>query len=72
MDKSNLFTARGRLLISVMEKPGITVSELSKELFLTRRSVWGMIGELRSVGYLIVRKAGKAHHYSLSEHGLTE
>lgn len=72
MTKPNLFTARGRLLIQVVDKPGTTVKELSKDLFLTKRSVWGMIGELRDAGYLAVRKKGRTHHYTVSSFGLAK
>lgn len=67
-----LFTARGRLLIKVMEQPRITTKELGDSLFLTRRTVWGAIGELRRLGYLAVSKEGRAHRYSISSFGLAE
>ncbi len=67
-----LFTARGRLLIRVIEKPGITVVELSRDLFLTPRTIWGMIGDLRQAGYLMIKKDGRTHHYTVSAFGLAE
>ncbi|KKL14858.1 hypothetical protein LCGC14_2511470 [marine sediment metagenome] len=74
-----LFTARGRLLIQVTKKPGTTIKELSKDLFLTKRSVWGIVGELRSIGYLTVTTGelilgsdGRTHHYFISSFGLAE
>jgi len=71
-DKLGLFTSRGRLLIQVIKSPGITTRELAKDLFLTRRSVWGSIGELRHMGYLLVKREGRKHHYSISQFGLSE
>ncbi len=68
----SLFTAKGQLLIRIVERPGVTVRELAEDRFLTRRSVWGMIGELRKAGYLMVRKDGTVHHYNISAFGLTE
>lgn len=68
----NLFTSRGQLLISIMNRPGVTIKELATELFLTRRTVWGMIGGLRRKGYLVIRKEGRAHHYHISAYGLSE
>lgn len=74
-----LFTARGRLLIEVTNKPGTTVKELAKVLFLTKRSVWGIVGELRGMGYLtaatgelILGSDRRTHHYFISSFGLAE
>ena len=69
---SELFTTSGRLLIQIIENPDTTIKDLSKDLFLTRRTIWGIIGELRKMGYLIIRKQGKTHHYTISAFGLAE
>lgn len=67
-----LFTARGRLLIKVLDKPGITIKELAERLFLTRRSIWGCVGELRSADYLIAVKKGRMHRYYITDRALDE
>ena len=67
-----LFTSRGQVLICILQKPGITIKDLSISRFLTRRTVWGIIGELRGLGYLVIKKEGKEHHYSVSLFGLSE
>ncbi len=73
MNKSSgLFSARGRLLIEVVDKPGIIVSALAGNLFLTKRTVWGIVGELRAMGYLLVTAKGRVHHYYVSDLALTE
>jgi len=33
---------------------------------LTRRTVWGLIGDLRRAGTLHVRKQGRRHHYTVN------
>ncbi len=33
---------------------------------LTRRTVWGLIGDLRRAGMLQVRKQGRRHHYTVN------
>ena len=76
MDEPGLFTARGRLLIYVMKNPGTTIQSLSRDLFLTRRTIWGVVGELRRAEYLRIekvgRKLGRKHCYFVSERGLSE
>ena len=75
MSSEELFTARGRLLIEVMDKPGIIINALASNLYLTKRTVWGIVGELRSMGYLGVKTAKgdrRTHHYYVSSLGLAE
>ena len=75
MNKLDLFSSKGRLLIQVAKKPGTTILELAENLFVTKRTVYGMVGELRSIGYLVVKKGrpdGRAHHYYVSSCGLAE
>ena len=74
-----LFTARGRLLIQVIKKPGTTIRELAENLFVTKRTVYGMVGELRAIGYLeittgelIMDSDGRTHHYYISSLGMAE
>lgn len=35
-------------------------------MVLTRRTVWGLIGDLRQAGILHVRKLGRRHHYTVN------
>lgn len=79
MSRFGLFTPMGRLLVMVVEKPGITAKELASNLFLTKRSVYGMTGKLRGVGYLevttgelILGSGRPTHHYFVSSFGLAE
>lgn len=50
-----LFTARGRLLIYVIEHPGATVKELMAGLFLSDRSIYDIVSALKRAGYLMAR-----------------
>lgn len=72
MAKAGIFTAMGRVLIRITEQPGITINELTEDLFLTKRTIWELIGELRSMGYLTIRKEGRRHHYYVSAFGSSE
>ena len=70
MDNTELFTSRGRLLLKVKANPGITVKALAEIMFLTRRSIWGMVGGLRRAGYLTAVSKGKTNHYYVKDYGL--
>ena len=72
MVNKELFTSRGRLLLKVKANPGITIKGLAEVLFLTRRSVWGIVGELRHAGYLTIVKKGKTHHYYVTGYALED
>lgn len=74
-DESGLFTAKGRLLLEIIETPGTTIAELAKSCFLTKRSIWGYIDMLRRMKYIVVRtvkRDRRTHHYYVSSLGLTE
>ena len=38
-------------------------------MVLTRRTIWGLIGDLRRAGMLRVRKQGRRHHYAVDLDG---
>ena len=72
MNELGLFTSRGKLVIEVIKRPGSSIRELSDRLFLTRRSVWGLVGELRKLGFIIATRQGRKHHYYVSSAGIDE
>ncbi len=54
------------MLFCIAANQDCTISDLSESLFLTRRTVWGIVGDLRRPGMLNVRKNGRRHHYSVN------
>jgi hypothetical protein len=46
--------------------PGTTIKDLADAFFLTRRTIWGLVGDLRRAGTLRVRKEGRRHHYTVN------
>ncbi len=58
-----LVSSHGTALFYIAVNPGCTVHEMADQLCLTRRTLWGLIGDLRREGMLIIRKDGKEHHY---------
>ncbi len=59
-------SSHGTVLFYIATDPDCTIRDLSESLFLTRRTVWGIIGDLRRAGMLHVRKNGRRHHYSVN------
>jgi predicted transcriptional regulator len=61
-----LVSSHGAILFYVAVNPDCTIKEIAAAMSLTRRTVWGVIGDLRRAGMLDVRKEGRRHHYSVN------
>jgi len=61
-----IVTSHGAILFYVALNPDCTIRDIADAMSLTRRTVWGIIGDLRRVGMLHVRKNGRRHHYTVN------
>jgi predicted transcriptional regulator len=59
-----LLSSHGTVFFYVATHPDCTIKEMTEALFLTRRTIWGLVGDLRKAGMVDVRKSGRRHHYS--------
>ncbi len=59
-------SSHGNVLFCIAANQDCTIHDLSESLFLTRRTVWGIVGDLRRAGMLHIRKNGRRHHYSVN------
>lgn len=59
-------SSHGSVLFHIAANPECTIKEIADAMVLTRRSVWGVIGDLRRAGMLRVRKDGRRHHYTVN------
>jgi DNA-binding transcriptional ArsR family regulator len=59
-------SSHGSVLFYVAVNPDCTITEIADAMALTRRTVWGLIGDLRRAGMLHVRKDGRRHHYAVN------
>ncbi len=59
-------SSHGTVLFCIAANQGCTIHDLSETLFLTRRTVWGIVGDLRRAGMLHIRKNGRRHHYAVN------
>ena len=61
-----LVSSHGAILFYVAVNPECTIREIAEAMSLTRRTVWGVIGDLRRAGMLHIRKEGRRHHYTVN------
>lgn len=64
-----LVSSHGSILFYIAAHPDCTVDEIMDGMSLTRRTVWGIVGDLRRAGMLTVRRNGRHHHYSVDLDG---
>jgi len=60
-----LVSSHGTILFYIAVSPDCTINEIADAMSLTRRTVWGVVGDLRRAGMLRVRKEGRRHHYTV-------
>jgi predicted transcriptional regulator len=61
-----LVSSHGSIVFYIAVNPGCTIGEIADAMSLTRRTVWGVIGDLRRAEMLHVRKEGRRHHYTVN------
>lgn len=61
-----LVSSHGAILFYIAVSPDCTINQIADAMSLTRRTVWGVIGDLRRAGMLRVRKEGRRHHYTVN------
>ena len=59
-------SSHGSVLFHIAANPGCTIREIAESMVLTRRSIWGTIGDLRRGDMLQIRKNGRQHHYTVN------
>jgi DNA-binding transcriptional ArsR family regulator len=59
-------SAHGSVLVYITVHPDCTIRELTEALFLTPRTIWGLIGDLRRAGMLDARREQRANHYTVN------
>ena len=61
-----LVSSHGAILFYVAVNPECTIKEIAEAMSLTRRTVGGVIGDLRRAGMLHIRKEGRRHHCTVN------
>ncbi|OGY28185.1 MAG: hypothetical protein A2Z42_04785 [Candidatus Woykebacteria bacterium RBG_19FT_COMBO_43_10] len=68
-DEWYLVSSHGAILMYIAVHRDCTIKEIAEEMGRTRRTVWGIIGDLKRAGSLHVRKEGRRHHYTVNLDG---
>ena len=66
LDNWYCVSAHGNVLVYVSLHADCTIRELTEALFLTPRTVWGLVGDLRRAGMLHIRRDGRENHYTVN------
>lgn len=61
-----LVSSHGAILYYIAVVPDCTINQIADAMSLTRRTVWGVIGDLRRANMLLIRKEGRTNHYEVN------
>jgi hypothetical protein len=61
-----LVSSHGSILFYIAVHPECTIRQISEDMALTQRTIWGVIGDLRRANMLHVRRDGRRHHYRIN------
>jgi DNA-binding MarR family transcriptional regulator len=64
-----LVSSHGSVIFYIALHPDCTIDDIAESHSLTQRTVWGIIGDLRRAGMLVVRREGRRHHYTVDPTG---
>jgi hypothetical protein len=56
-------SSHGTVLMHIAANPHTTIKEIADALCITKRAVWGTVGDLRRGGQIRVVRIGRSHHY---------
>lgn len=61
-----IWSSHGTVLFYIAIHPHSTIASIAEGLCLTQRTIWGVVGDLRRAGMLVVAREGRRHHYSVN------
>jgi hypothetical protein len=61
-----LVSSHGSVLFYIAVHPDCTIRQISDDMALTQRTIWGVIGDLRRADMLHIRRDGRRHHYRIN------
>lgn len=64
-----LVSSHGSVLFFIAANPDCRISDIADGMSLTQRTVWGIVGDLRRAGMLLVQRSGRQHHYRVDPEG---
>jgi len=64
--KDEIFNPRGKALVHIAANPNCTIPDLADALYLTKRTIWGIIGDLKRAGMIHILREGRCHRYTVN------
>ena len=62
-----LLNAQGRVLAFIANHPECGIRDIANGMFLTRHTVWGVIGRLRRARLIRTTREGREHRYAVPD-----
>ncbi len=61
-----LVSSRGAILFYIAVNPGCTVAGIADAISLTRRSIWGIVSDLKRAGMITAKTVARRHHLTVN------
>jgi IclR-like helix-turn-helix domain-containing protein len=64
----SFLTNHARVLLCIAHDPGVRLREIAASLAMTERSVYGIVTDLTTGGYIVKHKDGRRNRYQIQAH----
>ena len=68
MDRWSFLTNHARVLLCIAHDPGARLRDIAASLGITDRSVYGIVTDLTTAGYVVKQKDGRRNLYQIQAH----
>ena len=68
MERWNFLTNHARVLLCIAHDPGARLRDIAASLGITDRSVYGIVTDLTTAGYVVKHRDGRRNLYQIQAH----
>ena len=68
MERWSFLTNHARVLLCIAHDPGARLRDIAASLGITDRSVYGIVTDLTTAGYVVKRRDGRRNLYQIQAH----
>jgi DNA-binding transcriptional ArsR family regulator len=68
MERWSFLTNHARVLLCIAHDPGARLRDIAASLDITDRSVYGIVTDLTTAGYVVKRRDGRRNLYQIQSH----
>ena len=68
MERWNFLTNHARVLLCIAHDPGARLRDIAASLDITDRSVYGIVTDLTTAGYVVKHRDGRRNLYQIQAH----